>query len=98
MDALRHLRSQKWLAVKYDLMLRHLIRELEQIAKYLGAAWVPNSAGVKEYGNDSLDSSLRQHQETKSIRKSFKSHSKLVAVMELVSRTRNGEIRILLIS
>jgi len=76
-------------------MLRHLIRELERIAKYLGAAWVPNSAGVKEYGNESLDSSLRQHQEIKSIRKSLKPRSMLLAVMELASRTRNGEIRIL---
>jgi GT2 family glycosyltransferase len=88
-DALRHLKSQKWLAVKYDLMLRHPVRELERIAKFLGVALDPDSAGVAEYSNQFLDSSLRHHQARKGIRKRPKFHFMLVSMMELVSRTRN---------
>jgi hypothetical protein len=88
-DALRHLKSQKWLAVKYDLMLRHPVRELERIAKFLGVAWNPDSPGVKEYANEFLDSSLRHHQAKHSIRKNFKFQPLLLATMEIVARTKN---------
>lgn len=88
-DALRHLKSQKWLAVKYDLMLKRPVRELERIAKFLGVAWDPDSSGVAEYSNQFLDSSLRHHQARKGIRKRFKFHFMLVSMIELVSRTRN---------
>jgi len=88
-DALRHLQSEQWLAVKYNLMLMHPGRELKRIAKFLGVAWDPHSSGVAEYSNQFLDSSLRHHQAKKGIRKSFNFPFMLVTVMELVSRTRN---------
>jgi glycosyltransferase involved in cell wall biosynthesis len=88
-DALRNLKTEKWLLVKYDYLLKKPRRELERIASFLGVAWDPDASIVAEYCNHFLKPSLRHHRQINCPRKGSRYSRLLVPGLEIACRTRN---------